>query len=75
MERIRLVTRGPLARDEARNVESYIEEGFDLGEGDRQIAAGLRLLLAPRPVRLWRDVYGALCVVVDQPAESSAAGA
>lgn len=70
MRNVRLLTRGPLDGDNARNVMCFIEESFDLGKSDLQIVQGLDLLLAPRRVRLWRDGVGALCVLVDQPATS-----
>jgi hypothetical protein len=73
MRNIRLLTRGPLDGEDARNVMSFIEESFDLGETDTQIGRGLHVLLSPRRVKLWRDGVGALCVLVDQPAKSSEA--
>jgi hypothetical protein len=70
MRNIRLLSRGALDGDEARNALCFIEESFDLGETDSQIGDGLRLLLAPRGITLWRDGIGALCVLVDHPVTS-----
>ena len=73
MADVRLLTRGPLDATDARNVLNFIEESFDLGEADDQIGRGLRALLAPGRVRLWRDAVGALCVLVEPAAENSRA--
>lgn len=70
MQNVRLLSRGAIDGDDARNALCYIEESFDLGENDNQIAEGLTQLLAPRGIKLWRDGIGALCVLVEQKAES-----
>lgn len=70
MQNVRLLSRGALDGEDARNALSYIEESLDLAESDAQIADGLGRLLAPRGIKIWRDGIGALCVLVEQPAES-----